>query len=49
MSPTLFNVVVDSVVRHWKYLMSEGADKDDISGDKAEHLARRMLRAHDEV
>ena len=45
LSPTIFNVVVDTVVRHWESLMTEGAGRDDNSGDKVAKPEQRTLRA----
>ena len=45
--PTIFNLVVDAVVRHWEYLMAEGAwgdERDDIGGDEVGQPTRQMVR-----
>ena len=43
----IFNVVVESVVRHWEYLVSEGDGADgweNRSGDEAAQKARQTIR-----
>ena len=42
--PTIFNVVVDTVVCYWEYLMEEGTDRGDRSCDEATHPERRAIR-----
>ena len=37
LSPTIFNVVVDAVVRHWVEVMVEGADNQGGSGQEGRH------------
>ena len=39
LSPTIFNVVVDAVVRHWVKVMVEGAEDRGESGKKGRHQA----------
>ena len=46
LSPTIFNVVVDSVVRHWESLVTEGSGGD-RSDDNAAQPARRTTRARE--
>ena len=45
MLPTIFNLVVDAVVRHWKSLVAEqkGGDSSDADDDK-EQMAGRTIR-----
>ena len=41
LSPTIFNVLMDTVVRHWEYLMAEesvGDDRDNRSGGEVAQL-----------
>ena len=49
--PNIFNVVVEAVVSHWSYMMTEGDGddgRDNISGDEAAQSARQTIRAcHD--
>ena len=42
--PTIFNVVVDSLVLHWELLMGEGTGRDDNIGNEETQPARWMLR-----
>ena len=47
--PTIFNVVADTVVRHWESVVAEGGredDRDNISGDEAAHPIRQMIRVN---
>ena len=37
LSPTIFNVVVDALVRHWIYVMVEGAGKQGGRGQEVRH------------
>ena len=49
--PTIFNVVVDAVVRHWEYLMEEGYGGDDSdrrSGNEAAQLERQTIMVRDD-
>ena len=46
--PTIFNVVVDTVVRHWESLVAEGSGRDDSSRKEVAHPTRVKLRARDE-
>ena len=46
--PTIFNVMVETVVHHWEYLMAEGSGRDDSSGNEATKPARRTIRACDD-
>ena len=51
MFPTIFNVVVDSVVHHWESLAVEGSGadgRDDSSSDEAGHPERRTIGVHDD-
>ena len=45
---TIFNVMVNAVVCHWESLMTEGADRDDISGNEAAHPARCKIKLRDD-
>ena len=48
--PKIFNVLVEAVVSHWSYMMTEGDgddDRDNISGDEAAQTARQTIRACD--
>ena len=48
LSTTIFNVVVDAVVRHWESLMVEGGggdDRDSSRDEEATQPARRTTRA----
>ena len=49
LSPTIFNLLVDAVVRHWEYLVAEQAGGGGISNDTNDmaQLAGRMIRARD--
>ena len=44
--PTIFNVVVEAVVRHWESLLVAERDGGEISGDKGDgfQTARRTIR-----
>ena len=46
MSPTIFNVVVDTVVHYWESLVAERAEGD-ISKDDVEQPEVRTIRASD--
>ena len=51
LSPTILNVLVDTVVRHWESLMAEesvGDDRGNSSGSEVAQLARQTTRAHDD-
>ena len=37
LSPTIFNVVMDAVVRHWVKVMMEGAEERDKRGQEGRH------------
>ena len=47
LSSTIFNVVVNAVVRHWESLMAEGAgcdDRNNGSGNEVSHLKILTIR-----
>ena len=49
MLPTIFNVVVDAVVRHWKSLVSERAEEDSsYNEDDAAQPEGRTIQARDD-
>ena len=37
--PTIFNVVVNAMVRHWESLMEYGSDRDGSSSNEVAHPA----------
>ena len=50
--PIIFNVVVDTVVRHWESLMTEGAgggSRDDRRGKEVAQTARQIIRECDDI
>ena len=49
LSPTIFNVVVDAVVRHWEYLVAERerGDNSKDKGDVAQTSGRTIQDQYD--
>ena len=50
--PSIFNVVVEALVRHWEYLVAEGYGDDDSynsSGDEAAQPERQTIRECDDI